>query len=63
MNWPKRGPKWKKAVQFCVDCFADRASPRMSGRHSRRLLKKRECYGVTDAESFWLRASGATVAC
>ncbi|WP_404927171.1 DUF982 domain-containing protein [Mesorhizobium sp. ORM16] len=27
IKWRKRGPKWKTAVQLCVDCFADRASP------------------------------------
>lgn len=27
MKWPKKGPKWNKAVQLCIDCFEDRASP------------------------------------
>ncbi|RUV18892.1 DUF982 domain-containing protein [Mesorhizobium sp. M7A.F.Ca.MR.245.00.0.0] len=27
MKWPEKGPKWNKAVQLCIDCFEDRASP------------------------------------
>ena len=27
MKWPKKGPKWKKAVQSCIDAFEDRVPP------------------------------------
>ncbi|RUX61710.1 DUF982 domain-containing protein [Mesorhizobium sp. M7A.F.Ca.CA.002.09.1.1] len=27
MKWPRKGPKWNKAVQVCIDAFEDRASP------------------------------------
>lgn len=27
MKWRKKGPKWKLAVQSCIDCFEDRVTP------------------------------------
>ncbi|MER9561008.1 DUF982 domain-containing protein [Mesorhizobium sp. M0571] len=27
LKWTKMGPKWRKAVQVCIDAVADRATP------------------------------------
>ncbi|MER9832535.1 DUF982 domain-containing protein [Mesorhizobium sp. M0134] len=44
LKWTKMGPKWRKAVQLCIDAIEDRATPAEARKAFEAAAKEEGCY-------------------